>query len=142
MTQPAPARFLALCALVVFMVMGSYAHADSKSVVALPNGHYLERDRAGNIQLVNRKGKKIVSEPIAGYAVYRLIVTGLVGPEVSSSGAYPNDVALPETDEPRYFVLDTSTGRLEKGLTAADWKAKMAELGVSSPAVKAPILPK
>ncbi|HEY8506784.1 MAG TPA: hypothetical protein VIL32_00425 [Steroidobacteraceae bacterium] len=129
-------------ALIFCLLLSSCAHMQSaRSVVALPNGYYIDRDRNSELRIVTRSGRKIIG-PISGYAVYSDIVTGLVGPEVERSGAYPNESPLPESDQPNYFVLDTRTGQIEKGLTAEAWKARLAELKVASnPRLRVPLLP-
>jgi len=136
------AHLAAACALAVLVAGCTPVQAASRAVIALPNGYYLQRDRVGQPQIVNRRGKVIVPGPIAGYSVHRLLVTGLIGETPATPRAYPNDSPLPEASGPQYFVLDTATGHLESGLTAQEWKSRFEALGMTSlPAVRAPILP-
>src|SRR5690606_15306933 len=68
-------------ALMVCLLLSSCAAhtASTRSVVALPNGYYIDRDRQSELRIVTRSGRKIIG-PLSGYAVYADIVTGLVGP--------------------------------------------------------------
>jgi hypothetical protein len=116
------------------------AIAASQLSIALPNGHRIQRDKATQVEVINRKGKKMIS-PIAGYAVYGSIVTGLEGVEAKIPGAYPGDRPLPESTEAKYFVLDTKSEKIETALSLDAWKTKLKQLGVSAPEVRAPILP-
>jgi hypothetical protein len=114
--------------------------AASQPSIALPNGHRIQRDKATQLEVTNRKGKRIIA-PITGYAVFGSIVTGLSGVEVKIPGAYPGDRPLPESKEAKYFVLDTKSELLETGLSLDAWKEKLKQLGVNAPEVRAPILP-
>ncbi len=49
------------------------------SVVALPNGYYLQRDKATDVDLVKRGGSEVVRGPIAAYDVDGNLVVGCVG---------------------------------------------------------------
>ena len=125
----------------VWLSMSLAAWANPPLLVALPNDYHIERTRSGELVLENARGKALIS-PLAGYAVYGVIVTGLAGPEPHNDGSYANDTPLPESSEPRYFILDTSTGQLQSGLSAQDWKARLKALGTTdAPEIHAVILP-
>jgi hypothetical protein len=112
------------------------------SVVALPNGYYLKRDRATNIGLVTRDGKQIVRGPIAAYRVSGNVVAGCVGEWPKRAFSYPNETPFPDSTDCRYFILDTPSGRLEQGLDPASWRARLKDSGVSeSLKITAPVLP-
>jgi len=135
-----PALVLLLRLGVVSLSLGAHAWANAPLLVALPNGYHIERVRSGTLVLENGHGKSLIA-PLAGYAVYGVIVTGLAGTETHPDGSYANDTPLPESSEPGYFVLDTSTGKLQAGLSAQAWKSRLGELGVSAPEIYAVILP-
>ena len=136
------ARLLAATLPLLFMAVGACATSGSGAVVALPDGYYLQRDRASLVEIVNGNGRVVVPGPIAGYAVHRHIVTGCVANESRKSGSYPNDAPLGELADARYFVLDTRTGKITTGLNPADWKNRLKELDPTISAdIWAPVLP-
>ena len=131
---------LAICLGLLGFSHGAPAWAIRALAVALPNSYYIERDRSGQLVVVDRR-EKVILAPLAGYAVSGSIVTGLVGAPYDGK-SYPNDTPLPPSPEPRYFVLDTSTGRLQSGLAEANWKAQLMALGIQhTPELYAAILP-
>jgi len=139
MAEARPARLFASWALTLLAAV-SAAQAAEHPVVALPNGYYVERDRSAQFRIVKGHDRAVVG-PIAGYAVYGVVVTGLVGNEKPPAGAYPNESPLPESSQSDYFVLDTTSGRIETGLSASALKARLAAAGVSAaPSIRAPIL--
>ncbi len=85
------------------------------SVVALPNGYYLQRDKTTNVNLVKRGGGAIVRGPIAAYDVEGNLVVGCVGQWPARAFSYPNETPFPDSPEAKYFILDTTTGQLESG---------------------------
>ncbi|MBX5461460.1 MAG: hypothetical protein IRZ28_10265 [Steroidobacteraceae bacterium] len=111
-------------------------------VVALPNGYYLQRDKAHQPQIVKRSGGTVLPGPVAAYAVYRELVTGCVCTWPKRAFAYPNESPFPGSPDARYFVLDTTNGRLEKDLDEATWRARLEALGApKSLQITAPVLP-
>jgi hypothetical protein len=132
-----------LCALLALSLpVGSCATSRPHFVVALPNGYYLRRDRSSQPSLVKRRGGTVLAGPIAAYAVFGNVVAGCVGHWPRRDFAYPNETAFPGSPDARYFVLDTTTGRLDRDLDEAGWKARLAALGAPrSFVITAPILP-
>lgn len=143
MRQNGLTRLLAAGALLLLsLTAGPHASAGPHAVVALPNGYYIDRDRSAHARIVNRRGHVIVAGPLAGYAVYRAVVVGLVGEETQPHNAFANQTPLPESTTSGYFILDTMTGQLEASLDVSAWKAKLAAGQVTTaPAIKAPLLP-
>jgi hypothetical protein len=137
-------RLLASALLLLALSIGAQAiAAKSQAVVALPNGYYLERDRASQVRMVKRSGSVVLKGPIAGYAVIRHVVAGCVTSEGPAAASYPNDSPLGDLPGARYFVLDTSTGELSADLDKAAWSSRLKALGApESPAITAPVLPK
>ena len=118
------------------------ATASEPFVVALPNGYYLQRDRDSNVDLVTRSGRTLVDGPIAAYAVANNVVGGCVGEWPPRAFAYPNETPFPDSPDCRYFILDTPSGRLETGLSPADWRSRLKEYGApESLRITAPVLP-
>jgi hypothetical protein len=111
-------------------------------VVALPNGYYLQRDRDTHVNLIKRGGSIVLRGPIAAYAVSGNIVAGCVGEWPPRSFAYPNETPFPDSPDCRYFILDTPSGRIEKGLDPQSWRARLKEAGApASLPITAPVLP-
>jgi hypothetical protein len=111
-------------------------------VVALPNGYYLQRDRATHVALVKRGGRTLVPGPIAAYAVANNVVAGCVGEWQSRSFSYPNDSPFPDSADCRYFILDTPSGRMEMNLTPEAWRSRLKDYGVPQTLqITAPVLP-
>jgi hypothetical protein len=133
----AGAAIFALCSLLV-----ACASAAAPFVVALPNGYYLQRDRASNVGLVQRGGRTLVRGPIAAYAVANNVVGGCVGEWPPRSFAYPNETPFPDSPACRYFILDTPSGRLETDLSPATWRSRLKEYGAPETLrITAPVLP-
>ena len=135
-----PIGSLVLAALLLTTVQ---AWASSPFVIALPNGYYIQRDRAANPGIVKRSGRTVLQGPVAAYAVYRNIVIGCVGTWPARPSGYPNESPFPGSPDAEYFILDTQSGRLESGLDEGAWKQRRAELGVPATLpITAPLLPK
>ncbi len=135
------APLITLCLAAVLLAACADLRASPPLAVALPNGYAIERDHAGQLTLVDRRGKALVA-PVAAYAVDRQIVSGLTGPAPNVGSAYPNDTPVPASPDPRYFVLDTSSGRLETGLMLDAWKARLGQLGeTNAPDLHVVVLP-
>jgi hypothetical protein len=111
-------------------------------VVALPNGYYLQRDRAKQVALVKRGGGTLVRGPIAAYAVADNVVAGCVGEWPRRFFSYPNDSPFPDSADCRYFILDTPSGRMETNLTPEAWRSRLKNYGVpQNLRITAPVLP-
>lgn len=137
------ARFqVALCILALLgsSLSGATAFAAriAPFVVALPNGYEIARQRDGQLAVLKRSNKSVVTAPLGTYAVVRDVVTGLV-PEPESQDAKANGKSRSTAG---YFILKTATGELVQGLSEEDWKAQLKALGVTLiPTLNAPILP-
>ena len=131
-----------LTVLIFLCVMhSSCAASRSVSVVALPNGFYVQPNKKAQASIVKRSGGTVLPGPIAAYAVFRHIVTGALGEPSAQSRAYTNDLPFHGSADTRYFVLDTSTGKLESDLTESAWKQRLEALGVPpSLEIYAPVL--
>jgi hypothetical protein len=121
---------------------GGGSSSGAPPAVALPNGYYLQRDKASNIGLVKRGGKQIVSGPVAAYDVEGNLVAGAVGRWPERGFSYPNESPFPDSPDAKYFILDTTSGQLESGMDPAAWRAKLKSLGASETLkITAPALP-
>src|SRR5688572_8380133 len=85
------ARVLAPVILFLGAALAACAHAQPPTVIALPNGYYMEKDKAQQPRIVRKSGGVVVPGPIAAYAVDRQIVTGRVAPALRGAKSYPND---------------------------------------------------
>ncbi len=131
---------LFLIAVLCVTVSSCATQGGSEFVVVLPNGYLIDRDKSSQTRIVKRSGGVVVPGPIAAYGVYRDVVTG----SVSSAAAATADKGAPGADKttPRYFVLDTATGKVDKNLDATAWNSRLKELGApASPDISPPILP-
>jgi hypothetical protein len=131
-----------LWAAVAVSLLVSACATSAPSVVALPNGYYLQRDRASNVALVKRGGRTLVPGPIAAYSVADNVVAGCVGEWPRRFFAYPNESPFPDSGDCRYFILDTPSGRLEKNLTPEAWRSRLKAYGAPQTLqITAPLLP-
>lgn len=129
-----------ICATVAGCATQGGGSGASPFVVVLPNGYLIDRDRSSNTRIVKRSGGVAVQGPIAGYAVVRNLVTGYVGapPPVDSTAPTPP----PPDKAAKYFVLDTTSGKVDANLDIAGWNNRLKELGApQSPEISPPILP-
>jgi hypothetical protein len=90
----------------------------------------MQPDKVAQSEIVKRDGQRIVPAPIAAYAVSGTVVSGALGEPAANSRLYTNDLAFSGKPETRYFVLDTTTGKLDTNLDEATWKKRLQELGV------------
>ena len=128
--------------LVILLSLNSCAATATQAVIALPNGYYLQPNKSGGLSLVKRRGNTLVPESIAAYAVVRQVVTGALGEPPPLNRHYTNDLPFHGTADTRYFVLDTTSGKLESGLDEAAWKARVTALGLPATVeLHAPIFP-
>lgn len=132
----------AVCTLVLALGLSGCATTRSDFTVALPNGYYLMRASDEHVQLRSRGGRVTVDGPIAAYGVYRDIVTGAIGEWAPREGGYPNAVPFKGTDDSKYFVLETDSGKVMKDLAPDAWRSQLKELGVPQDVeITAPVLP-
>ena len=127
---------LFLIAVLCVTISSCATQGGSAFVVVLPNGYLIDRDRSSQTRIVKRAGGVVVPGPIAAYGVFRDVVTGSV------SGAADKGAPGAEKPTPLYFVLDTTSGKVDRNLDAAAWNSRLKELGApASPELSAPILP-
>jgi hypothetical protein len=134
-------RALQWAAVVLSLLMSACA-TSAPFVVALPNGYYLQRDRASNVVLVKRGGPTLIPGPIAAYSVANNVVAGCVGQWPARSAGYPNETPFPDSADCHYFILDTPSGRIEKNLTPEAWRSRLRQYGAPQTLqITAPVLP-
>jgi hypothetical protein len=102
----------------------------ARSLVALPNGYSLQPDKNAQSEIVKRDGRRVLPGPIAAYAVSGKVVAGALGAPSASSRLYTNDLPFSGRPDTRYFVLDTTSGKLETNLDEAAWKKRLEQLGI------------
>jgi hypothetical protein len=126
----------------VFLCVGACTAAPTGAVIALPNGYYLQPTKSGGLAIEKTHGREVVPGPVAAYAVVRQIVTGALGEPPPLHRHYTNDLPYKGGPDTRYFLLDTSTGKLDSGLDEAAWTARMKALNLPSPLeLHSPIFP-
>ena len=118
--------------LIVSVSVSSCAAAPTASVIALPNGYYLQPASSGALSIERGRGSTVVPGPIAAYAVIRQVVTGALGDPPPLHRHYTNDLPYHGSAATRYFVLDTTTGKLDSGLDEAAWKMRMTSLDLAA----------
>ncbi len=123
-----PLARLALATLLAASIV-SCATTPARPVVVLPNGYYLQPDKSAQSEIVKRGGTMVVPAPVAAYAVSGYIVAGALGS--APPGLY-FDLAFTGHPNTQYFILDTTTGKLETDLNAAQWQERLKDLGVPS----------
>ncbi len=114
------------------MTMSACASTKAQSLVALPNGYSLQPDKGARSEIVKRDNRSVVPAPIAAYAVSGNVVAGALGEPAPNSRLYTNDLPFKGGPDTRYFVLDTTTGKLDTNLDEAAWKKRLEALGVPS----------
>jgi hypothetical protein len=135
-----PIRSLA-CASLLLFAMSAFAAAVSGPVVVLPNSYYLQPDKGGQTRLVKHDGSRLLPGTIAAYTVAGQFVTGALGVVPDSSRSFTNDLDFAGTADTRYFILDTSSGKLETDLDEATWHKRLQDLGVHTEVHIYPPLP-
>jgi hypothetical protein len=122
-------RAAGFAVLLATVSISGCATSRSDFVVALPNGYQIVRDKTEAPTLVKKKGGKVVPGPVASYSVIRDVVVGMVQ-------------ATPQ-EKPAYFVLNTRSGEVDKGLTEAAYNERLKALNLpASPELSPPVLPK
>ncbi|HTY50023.1 MAG TPA: hypothetical protein VMB48_10055 [Steroidobacteraceae bacterium] len=117
------------------LLLGATACATARAtyegpVIVLPNSYYVRPDQGNQSKIVKRNGSPLLPGHIAAYAVSGDIVAGALGDAPAWGPLYTNDRPFDGTADTRYFILDTSTGKLETGLDKAAWQARLMQLGV------------
>ena len=133
-------RSLAYASLLL-VAMSTFAASVSGPVVVLPNSYYLQPDKGGQTRLVKHDGSRLLPGTIAAYTVTGQFVTGALGVVPDASRSFTNDLDFAGTADTRYFILDTSSGKLETDLDEATWRKRLQELGVHADVHIYPPLP-
>jgi hypothetical protein len=128
-----PVRFVRLVRSVLLttlvMVASAAAATVTGPVVVLPNSYYLQPDADGQTKLVKHDGSRLLPGHIAAYLVTGQIVLGAVGDVPPATHQFTNDLEFTGGPDTRYFILDTSSGKLETNLDATAWHKRIQELG-------------
>lgn len=107
---------LGLMILPVLMGSGDYS-------IPLPNGYHLVRTYSNHVVMSKPPvDEGVLGAPIESYAVSGQIVIGCVG----SAEGY----GYPQEEQPGYFIVDTKTGQVRKGLNSKEWKSILSSLGL------------
>jgi hypothetical protein len=130
-------RFVRLMRSLVYaglfmLTVNALAGTVSGPVVVLPNSYYLQPDQAGQTKLVKHDGSRLLPGTIAAYAVSGQIVVGAIGKVADAHHQFTNDLDFAGTPDTRYFILDTTSGKLESDLDEAAWHKRLQELGQQS----------
>lgn len=118
----------------------SCATAQTGLCVVLPNSYYLQPDKDLQTVLVRHNGRRVMKGHVAAYAVSGFIVAGAQG-DYHSPRYYTNAVPYTGGPKTRYFILDTTTGKVETDLTEDAWRKRLHELGVRPDFEIYPLLP-
>jgi hypothetical protein len=116
----------------VVSLVGCATGGSPPSVIVLPNGYEIVRNKASQPVIV-KGGRRQVAGPVGAYVVVRDVVTGVQQPSLPSG---------PPSGPPSgYFVLKTSTGEVSTGLSEEDWKSRLKDAGVEQvPILNPPLL--
>lgn len=110
----------------VFAALFTFGCATSSSspfVVALPNGYQIVRGKTSEPMIVKKSGGVVIPAPVSRYTVIRDVVVG--------------------AEDQTYFVLNTRTGEVNKGLADAAYNDKLKSLNIpAAPELSPPVLPK
>jgi hypothetical protein len=111
-----------------FAVIGSLVGCASAgtppSVIVLPNGYEIVRNKASQPIIVKGGGRQVAG-PVGAYVVVRDVVMGV------SQATPPSG----------YFLLETASGEVSTGLSEEDWKARLEQAGVKQvPTLNPPLL--
>jgi hypothetical protein len=120
-------RAVAFASLLLIAV-NAFAASVTGPVVVLPNSYYLQPDKDGQTKLVKHDGSRLLPGNIAAYAVSGQFVVGALG--AMPAHQFGNDQEFTGTADSRYFILDTSSGKLESDLDEAAWHKRFADLGL------------
>ena len=141
-----PIRFVRLVRSLLFtsliaVTLNATAATVTGPVVVLPNSYYLQPDKDGQTKLVKHDGSRLLPGHVAAYLVFGQIVIGAIGEVPSAAHQFTNDLEFTGTADSRYFILDTSSGKLETNLDEAAWHKRIQELGQHSDVHIYPPLP-
>jgi hypothetical protein len=120
-------RCLAFASLLT-IALNAVAANVTGPVVVLPNSYYLQPDKAGQTKLTKRDGSRVLPGTVAAYVVSGQFVVGAIGAVPASSHEYTNDLEFTGGPDTRYFILDTTSGKLESDLDEAAWHKRLLEL--------------
>jgi len=127
-----------LASLIVAGIAGC-AVGTPPSVVVLPNGYEIVRNKASQ-PIIVKGGGRMTAGPVAAYAVVRDVVLGM---QAAPTVAKDSNRATKTQPAPAasYFVLKTSSGEVSTGLSEDDWKARLKAVGVEQvPTLNPPLL--
>ncbi len=110
-------------------------------MVVLPNGYYLQPYEGTQSAIVKHGAKQPVVAPVAAYSVWQNVVTGAVGKVPPWTPLFADDRDFKGGPSTQYFILHTRSGKLQTGLTEADWRKDMQALGVPKDFAIYPPLP-
>lgn len=94
--------------------------------IKLPNGYELFRPYVQGNCIVDSESSVVIGEFVDRYRVIKHLVVGHVSPGLS----YPGDTEPQEATG--YFILDTKTGNIEKGMTKRKWMSSLKARGILS----------
>ena len=104
-------------------LMSCATSSSSPFVVALPNGYQIVRGKTSEPMIVKRRGGVVIPAPVSKYTVVRDVVAG--------------------AEDQTYFVLDTRTGQVTRGLAEAAYNDKLKSLNLpATPELSPPVLPR
>ena len=116
-------------AATLLLAAAAWAKSDGP-VIVLPNSYYVQPDQGNQSRIVKRNGAAVLPGHVAAYAVAGDIVAGALGDAPPWGPLYTNDRPFTGQPDTRYFILETSTGKLETDLDQASWRKRLTELGV------------
>lgn len=130
-------RFVRLMRSVMFtsliaVTLSATAASVTGPVVVLPNSYYLQPDQQGQTKLVKHDGARLLPGHIAAYLVFGQIVVGAIGDVPPAVHQFTNDLEFTGGPDTKYFILDTTSGKLEANLDEAAWHKRIQELGLHS----------
>lgn len=139
-------RFVRLVRSVLFtslflVTLSATAASVTGPVVVLPNSYYLQPDKEGQTKLVKHDGSRLLPGHIAAYLVFGQVVVGAIGDVPPAVHQFTNDLEFTGGPDTKYFILDTTSGKLETNLDAAAWHKRIQELGLNSAVHIYPPLP-
>jgi hypothetical protein len=116
------------CMFLLTISLGAFAASVSGPVVVLPNSFYLQPDKDGQTKLVKHDGSRLLPGTVAAYVVSGQYVVGALGTTPSAGHQFTNDLDFTGTPDTRYFILDTTTGKIESDLDEAAWRKRVKDL--------------
>lgn len=102
--------------------------------ISLPNGYEMVRIHSGSVAICDSNTVEVIGPNIDRYTVVQDVVAGHV------VVARPDDFG--QEEKPGYFILDTRTGSVRKGLSEKQWIYSLSKYGVSDkPSLRRPMRP-